>query len=87
LTNRFFKDNITMEVPMLAERILHDKSELISIIDNWSAGGEKLLLFEKGDTLVLKKMSTKISSFADDSYNDKMTMDEVVKEVHKQRRA
>lgn len=72
---------------MLAERILQDKSELISIIDNWSAGNEKLLIFEKGDTLVLKKMSTKISSFADDSYNDKMTMDEVVKEVHRQRRA
>lgn len=76
-----------MEVSMLAERILQDKSELISIIDNWSAAGEKLLIFEKEDTLVLKKMSTKITGFADDSYNDKMTMDEVVKEVHKNRRA
>ena len=70
---------------MLEEKILQDRSELIAIVDKWSDEEEKILIYESDDTLVLKKMRRSISCFADDSYNDKMTMDEVVKEVHKNR--
>ena len=70
---------------MLVEKILQDRSELMAIVDKWSNEEEKLLIFENDDTLVLKKMRRSISGFADNSYNDKMTMEEVVKEVHKNR--
>ena len=70
---------------MLEEMILQDRSELIAIVDKWSDEEDKILIFENDDTLVLKKMKRNLSCFADDSYNDKMTMDEIVKEVHKNR--
>jgi hypothetical protein len=72
-----------MEALMLKERILQNREELMTIINDWSDEGERLLIFEKDDTLVLKKMKRGITAFADDSYNDKMSMDEVVKEVHR----
>jgi len=71
---------------MLVEKILHDRNELIAIVNKWSDEDERLLVFEKDDTLVLKKMKWSFSGFADNSYNDEMTMEEVVKEVHKNRR-
>jgi hypothetical protein len=70
---------------MLEEMILQDRSELIAIVDKWSHEEEKILIFENDDTLLLKKMRRSVSCFADDSFNDKMTMEEVVKEVHKYR--
>jgi len=71
---------------MIVEKVLQDRKELSTIVENWSADGESLLIFEKDDTLVLKKMKKGITSFADDSFNDEMTMEEVVTEVHKNRR-
>lgn len=71
---------------MIVEKVLQDPQELMSIIAGWSKEGERLLIFEKDDTLVLKKMKKSITSFADNSYHDEMTMEEVVKEVHKTRR-
>lgn len=68
---------------MLKERILQNRKELMTIVNGWSDEGERLLIFEKDDTLVLKKMKRSITAFADDSYNDKMSMGEVVKEVHR----
>ncbi len=70
---------------MLAERILQDPKELLSIVDNWSKKGERLLVYEKGDTLVLKRMNKGLSAFADDSSGDRMSMEEVVREVHQSR--
>ena len=70
---------------MIVEKVLQDSKELRTIVENWSSGGESLLIFEKDDTLVLKKMKKKLTSFADDSFNDQMTMEEVVNEVHKNR--
>jgi hypothetical protein len=70
---------------MLEEKILQDRSELIAIFAKWSDDEEKILVYENDDTLVLKKMRRRVSCFADDSYNDQMTMDEVVNEVHKNR--
>jgi hypothetical protein len=57
---------------MIVEKVLKDPRELMSIIDGWSKEGER------------KKS---ISSFAGNSYDDEMTMEEVVKEVHKNRRS
>ena len=68
---------------MLAERILQNKSELMSMIDKWSVNDEKLIVFERDDTLVLKKMNRKMSNFANNAHDDDMTMEDVVKEVHK----
>jgi len=70
---------------MLEEKILQNRSELIAIVEKWSDDKEKILIFENEDPLVLKKMTKSASSFADNSYNDKMTMAEVVEEVHKNR--
>lgn len=70
---------------MIVEKVLQDREELRTIVESWSADGESLLIFEKEDTLVLKKMKKGITSFADDSFNDEMTMEEVVNEVHKNR--
>jgi len=70
---------------MLEEMILQDRNELIAIVDKWSDEEDKILIFENDDTLVLKKMKRSLSCYADDSYNDKMTMDEIVKEVNKNR--
>ena len=70
---------------MLVEKVLQNREELISIINQWSNEDEKLLIFEKDDTLLLKKMAQRFFRFADNSYNDEMSMEEVVKEVHKNR--
>lgn len=71
---------------MLVEKILQDRGELMTIIKKWSGEGDHLLVYEKEDTLVLKKMKRSLADFADNSYNDKMSMDEVVKEVHRIRK-
>ncbi|MCP5045950.1 MAG: hypothetical protein GY940_02190 [bacterium] len=70
---------------MLVEKVLQNREELMSIVNKWSNEDEKLLIFEKDDTLVLKKMTQRLSGFADNSYNDEMSMEDVVKEVHKNR--
>ncbi|MCK4766567.1 MAG: hypothetical protein KAW12_30520 [Candidatus Aminicenantes bacterium] len=70
---------------MLVEKILQDRDELIAIVNKWSDEDERLLVFEKDDTLVLKKMKWNLSGFADDSYNDEMSMEEIVAEVHRNR--
>jgi len=41
---------------MLVEKVVQDRNELMTIVDRWSEKGGKLLLFEKNDTLVLKKI-------------------------------
>ena len=66
-------------------RIAGDRNDLLTVVNNWSQEGERLLIYENDDTLVLKKMKRSISTYADDSYGDKMSMDEVVQEVHKNR--
>jgi hypothetical protein len=70
---------------MIVEKVLHNRKELRTIVENWSVDGESLLIFERDDTLVLKKMKKSITAFADDSFDDEMTMEEVVNEVHKNR--
>jgi hypothetical protein len=74
-----------MEELMVLEKILQDRQDLLSVVNNWSREGERLLIYENDDTLVLKKMKKSISTYADDSYNDRMSMEEVVREVHKNR--
>lgn len=70
---------------MLVEKILQDRKDLLTVVNNWSQEGERLLIYENDDTLILKKMKKSISSYADDSYDDEMSMEEVVREVHKNR--
>ena len=48
---------------MIVEKVLQDREELRTIVESWSADGESLLIFEKEDTLVLKKIK-KIISFS-----------------------
>lgn len=65
---------------------LLSKKELMTVVDNWTHDGERLAIFEKGDTLVLKKVRTGLSAFADNAYGDQMSLAEVVTEVHKVRK-
>ena len=61
---------------MIVETVLQDRKESSAIVENGSAGGEGLLIFEKNDTPVLKKMKEGITFFADDSFNNEMAMKE-----------
>ena len=70
---------------MVVEKILQDRKDLLTVVNSWSQEGERLLIYENDDTLVLKKMKKNISTYADDSYDDKMSMEEVVQEAHKNR--
>lgn len=70
---------------MLVEKVVQDRSELMTIINRWSDKSGKLLILEKNDTLVLKKVRNGISGFADNSFGDEMSMEEVEAEVHKLR--
>lgn len=72
-----------MEVLKVVEKIVQDRNDLFAVVSNWSQEGDRLLIYENDDTLVLKKMRKSISTYAEDSFGDKMSMEEVVQEVHK----
>ncbi len=70
---------------MWVDKVMQNKKEIMKIVDDWSRGNERLVVFEKDDTLVLKKMKKSLASFADNSYGDEMNLEEIVAEVHKVR--
>ena len=41
---------------MVVEKILQDRNDLLTVVNNWSQEGERFMIFANGDTLILKKI-------------------------------
>jgi hypothetical protein len=70
---------------MKNERIYQSKKQLKIRIDEWLENDNHIYIFEGKNTLILKKINRKLSKFANNSFDDQVTEEEINQEIHRLR--